>query len=411
MPNKSIKHFVVLFALMGLVMGAIGLPLMTNGVFITPISESLGEYRGAVSMHNTLTMLMKAFTGLYVTRLLKKYPFKLVLLAGVLLTGGANFALGLTRSIWIFNALGIIRGLGSGLLAWVPIMLIINEWFEKKHGLVMSVVLSFSSVTGAIFSPVFANLIETFGWEIAYQLMGGLIILLSLPAILIPFTLDPRDSGLLPYGMEPEEDPLRDIPAEEKTTTIPLTEKREIKGYLFVMMFAFTLMHTMLVGIPQHFPGFARSLSLSSELGATLLSVTMISSIAFKIGLGYISDRIGSVKGTFVVLVSLMLASTIFLLLDTSLWLYGAALLFGAVYAVPSVAVTLLTREFFGRYNFMRLYPILSFATSIGASFSLSVVGFVYDFSGSYLPAFAAAVAITLINMILLFAMYRISCK
>lgn len=404
MKNKSMKHWIVMLTLCGITISAIGLPVMTNGVFITPIADSLGVYRGSVAMHNTLTLFMKAIMSLYAGILIKKYPFKLVILFGVLLAGISNILLGFANSILIFNILGIVRGIGSGILAWVPVTIVVNEWFEEKHGLVMSIVLSFSSVTGAVFSPIFTNLIDTIGWEQSYQIMGLLIIAFTIPAIVIPYTLDPRDSGYLPYGyVEVDEETVN-----KKGRTIKREDQRGVSGLLFGLMFAFTLLQTMLIGVPQHFPGFAQTVNLTSGVGATMLSLAMISSIGFKLGMGYISDFVGPIKSTLSMIFLVAVASLLFIFFHTEGTLYASSLLYGAVFSIPSVSVTLLTKEFFGRYHFVRLYPILAFATSLGGALSISLVGYIFDFTGSYIPAFIFSLAVNLVNFGILWGMVRL---
>lgn len=402
MKNKSLKHWIVLVTLCGVTISAIGLPIMTNGVFITPIADSLGVYRGSVAMHNTLTLFMKAVMSLYAGVLVKKYPFKLVMLTGVLLAGISNILLGFSESIWLFNVLGTTRGIGTGMLAWVPVTIVVNEWFEEKHGLVMSIVLSFSSVAGAVFSPVFTRLIQSVGWELSYQFMGLLIILFSLPALLVPFTMDPRDSGYLPYGKLSEA-----AESTVKREAVKLEAQKSVNGTLFALMFTFTLLQTMLIGVPQHFPGFSGTVDLSSQVGATMLSVAMLSSIVFKLGMGYISDQIGPMKSTITMIVLVGTASLMLILFRSEWALYAAALLYGGIFSIPSVSVTLLTKELFGRYHFVRLYPILAFATSLGAAVSISLVGYIFDFMGSYIPAFIFSLGINLFNLILVWIMVR----
>lgn len=405
MKNKSMKHWIVMLTLCGITISAVGLPVMTNGVFITPIAESLGVYRGTVAMHNTLTLFAKAIVSLYAGVLIRKYPFKLVILFGVILAGVSNILLGFAGSILLFNILGTIRGIGAGLLAWVPLTIVVNEWFEKKHGLVMSIVLSFSSLTGAVFSPVFTSLIGTVGWEQSYQIMGLLIIVFTLPALIIPYTLDPRDSGYLPYGKEKDEEES----ADKKGRTIKREDQRGVNGALFALMFTFTLLQTMLIGVPQHFPGFAQTVDLTSGVGATMMSLAMLSSIVYKLGMGYISDFVGPIKSTMSMIVLIAVASLLIIFFHTEGILYAAALLYGAIFSIPSVSVTLLTKEFFGRYHFVRLFPILAFATSLGGAFSISLVGYIFDFTGSYIPAFVFSLGINIFNFAVLWVMVRMN--
>lgn len=398
MENRSQMHWLVMFTLCLVGISAVGLPVMTNGVFIQPIADSLGVYRGSVSMHNTLTLLMKAIMSLYASVLIRKYSLKKVLLAGALLAGVSNYLLGWTDQIWIFNILGTLRGIGTGMLAWVPLTLVINEWFHEKHGLVTSIVLSSSSITGAVFSPIFAKLVSSLGWAQSYRIMGILIIVFALPAILLPFTLDPRDSGYLPYGLK--ETPVKS--EKEAREVISRPKNSTVSTPLFILLFTFTLLQTMLIGVVQHFPGFADTLGHPENIGATMLSVAMISSIGFKLGLGLISDKMGPVKSSVSILALIGLASVLLTLTGLVPILYVAAFLFGAIYSIPSVSVTLLTKEFFGRYHFTRLYPILAFSTSLGGAISLSLIGFIYDFTGSYIPAFVGALVINIVNIMIL---------
>ncbi|GAA0363746.1 MFS transporter [Alkalibacterium iburiense] len=398
MRNKSSKHWIVMLTLCGVAISAVGLPVMTNGVFIQPIADSLGVYRGTVSVHNTMTLLLKAVMSLYAPRLIRRYTFKKAMIIGTLLAGLSNYFLGWTNQIWLFNVLGTIRGIGTGMLAWVPLTIVINEWFSEKHGLVTSIVLSFSSITGAIFSPIFTSLIQSLGWAQSYRIMGLLIILFALPIILVPFTVNPRESGYLPYGLveKGEKD------SGQARTVIRREEGVEVSTLLFSLLFIFTLLQTMLIGVPQHFPGFSGTVGWQESVGATMLSIAMISSIGFKLGLGYISDIIGPVKSTVSILSFVGLASILLMLTRRVPILYIAAFFYGSIYAIPSVSVTLLTKEFFGRYHFTRLYPILAFSTSLGGAISLSLVGFIYDFTGSYVPAFAGSLVINIINICVL---------
>ncbi|GEK92090.1 MFS transporter [Alkalibacterium kapii] len=398
MISKSMKHWIVAVMMCGIAISAVGLPVMTNGVFITPIADSLNVFRGSVAMHNTLSLFMKAVMSLYVPRLIKRFGFKRTILAGVLLAGGSNYLMGWSGALWQFNILGFLRGVGTGLLAWVPLTIVINEWFNEKHGLVTSIVLSFSSIGGAIFSPVFSNLITSIGWEQSYRFMGILIVLFSLPALIVPYTLNPRDSGYLPYGT----DDSKEGQAKDEAV-LKRDEQRDVSLFNFGLLFMFTLLQTLLIGIPQHFPGFVQSIGYTSEIGATMLSIAMVSSIGFKLGLGYVSDYWGPVKSTVGVLMLIGLSSFILFSFEQISILNIGAFLFGAAYSIPSVSVTLLTKEFFGRYHFTRLYPILAFSNSLGGAISISAVGFIYDFTGSYSPAFAVALGINLLNMLVIF--------
>ena len=51
----------------------------------------------------------------------------------------------------------------------------------------------------------------------------------------------------------------------------------------------------------------------------------------------------------------------------------------------------LLTKSFFGVEHYATVFPTISFASNLGAAISLSMVGYIYDFFGSYMYAFIIA--------------------
>lgn len=391
MKNNSAKHWMVLVICCLMAMVALGLPVMSSGVFITPIAEDLGVYRGNVSVHNTMTLIMKAVTALIAPKVIEHFSIKKTLVTGAVFVSISTYLMGWSNSVIILNILGLLRGTGAGLIAWVPLTLIVNNWFEKNIGLFTSIVLSFSSIGGAIFSPIFASLITSMGWQQSYRIMGITALILALPSMLLSYTLDPRNSGLLPYGAVEDSDKTRQV--------IRKSERKPLSNELIYFFLIFALLQTLANGLPQHFPGFAESIDYSVEFGATLTSVTMLSSIIFKVGLGYISDKIGVFKSTYGIISLITIAYLILLLFTAIPMLYTGAILVGGIFAIPSVALVLLTKRFFGLYNFSQLYPKVSFAASIGASISISAIGFIYDFSGTYRLAIIMLIVINIISV------------
>lgn len=183
---KGPKHWLVLIAACAMSASSFGISLNVIGVFYTPVAESLGVYRGTFAVHATLSSLALAIVTLYFSQLLNRFGWKPLLTFGVLLASLSTAAMAFTTQMWVFYILGTLRGLGAGLFAAVPVSLVINNWFEEKKGLAMSIAFGSSGITGAIFSPIFTSLIDSIGWESTFIIMGATIFLIALPAILIP---------------------------------------------------------------------------------------------------------------------------------------------------------------------------------------------------------------------------------
>lgn len=146
MSNKSTKHFLVLLVCCGLAASSIGISINSSGVFYTPVSESLGILRGSFSMHMTIFSLVTAISAFFIPKLMEKYSYKLILTVSVLVAVIATAAMAFAKTIPMFYLLGAIRGLSTSFFSIVPLTLIINQWFEKNHGLATSIVFGFSGL-------------------------------------------------------------------------------------------------------------------------------------------------------------------------------------------------------------------------------------------------------------------------
>ncbi len=143
-------------------------------------------------MHATLSTLITALTSLKMSKLIRKYNYKKILLIGVLLSSVSTWMMSYSRSVYLFYILGILRGIGVGIGGMVPITVIITNWFDEKHGLATSLALSFSGLAGAIFSPLLSSWIISYGWQMTYRLMASCILILVLPVLIVPWKINPK---------------------------------------------------------------------------------------------------------------------------------------------------------------------------------------------------------------------------
>ncbi|MCF0260917.1 MAG: MFS transporter, partial [Erysipelotrichaceae bacterium] len=332
MKNRSSRHWIILGFMCLLTGAGIGICTNTVGVFYTPVSESLGVLRGTAAIQSTISLITTGFVSLLLPALMKKLPYKLILTAGSLLAVLATAAMGLCQTIGIFNLLGVLRGVGAAAFTAVPVTMIINNWFEKRNGFAISTALSFSGVIGAAGSPILAACIARFGWQTAYLVQAGMILLLTLPAIVFPVPLHPRQAGLLPYGAEENSGK----PDKKKTGHQARGGFRFLSAG-FVCLAVMTLLHTSISGISQHMTGLAEHVGFSAGVGAAMVSMAMIGNIVFKLIIGVLSDRFGPVKACIIMIAANAVSIVMIYaggLVHTRFLLLSGALLYGTVYAV-----------------------------------------------------------------------------
>ena len=103
MVNKSYKHWLIVLLMCCLAASSIGLCTNAIGVFSVPVSNSLHVLKGTFALHATLSTLTTALTSLKMSKIIKKYNYKSVLLIGVLMTSISTWLMSYSSSIYLRN--------------------------------------------------------------------------------------------------------------------------------------------------------------------------------------------------------------------------------------------------------------------------------------------------------------------
>lgn len=376
------KNWLIVFLMCGLTASSIGLCNNAVGIFYLPLASELNLLKGTVALHATIGLFSTAIMSLFMPSLMKKYKYKKMLIIAVMLAVLSTILMGYITNIYQLYILSCIRGLSTGVFAIVPVTSIISNYFEENVGKATSIALSFSGLAGAIFSPLLTSIIEARGLRFAYLIMGLLILVCTLPACIVPFEVNPKD--------------------KKKNTTI---SKNTIQ-LTFLMMCLVTVCHTMITGISQHLPTMSVSLGFSTTFGSLLISCSMIGNILSKLLIGILSDIFKPVKACFMMIICNLISLICIYIANitgNSILLMVGACLFGTIYSVGAVGIPLLVRYFFGQENYASNYAKIGFLTNLGSASSLTVIGYLYDFTNTYTIALIAAMCIHISNMILIF--------
>ena len=280
------KHWLVLVCCCGLAAASIGISINSSGVFYTPVSKNLHMLRGTFSMHMTLFSLATAMMSLFVPKIYEKFAFKKVLTFSVVIAVLSTASMVLGKNALTFYILGAVRGMSTSLFSIVPITIIINGWFEKKHGLATSIAFGFSGLGGTICSPILSSIISSFNWQMGYLLKAIIILLLCLPALIYPFKMTAFDEGLVPYGYQERKETI------QKQTTSSF----HFISVSFIAFFIFGMLISCITSVTQHLPGYGESLGYPLTTCAMLLSAGMMGNIVSKLIIGSLSDYFGEMN-------------------------------------------------------------------------------------------------------------------
>ncbi len=170
----------------GVVVGCIGMGgLMSFGVFLQPMADSLGWSRAGISTGSTLAFLSMGVGGFFWGRLYDRYGARVVVMLGGLLQGLGLVAASQAQSLPVFLATyGVLAGLAVGAL-YVPVTAATASWFTRHRSLAVSLVSAGLALGTTTMAPLARWLIVTHDWRFAMLSLGLIAWAVILPAALL----------------------------------------------------------------------------------------------------------------------------------------------------------------------------------------------------------------------------------
>ena len=277
------------------------------GLWIDSLESQYGWSRTQLSIAFSLGQLEASIAAPLVGYLIDRIGGKKISMFGAFVAIIGFLVLSLTTPItdsrenWfdpgIFYFAYIMIMTGSTLSGWIPMTVIINNWFKKNRSLAMSIGSIGFSLGTFLLVPIYAYLInpDILGWRYT-----AILIALMMPGVILlvgkVVKNNPEEMGLLPDGKMDHEGPHQTAMIETLSGTISSTEDTDftIKEALWEKSFwliaighgaSAMLTATMMVHIILAF----NDQGLSMQIAATLWGITM--------GVGGIAQLFGGILG------------------------------------------------------------------------------------------------------------------
>lgn len=404
MKNKSIKHWMVLAAASLMMGSAFGINININGIFLAPLSESLNRPIGDISFFITLISMGLAFASFVITPVFERYNFKTVVLVSTIISCIAMALMGMAPNVFILYILAAIRGFSSSFFGPVASQYLINNWFKEKHGMATSIVFSTAGIIGAIASPIFASIITNYGLLAAFTIAAISMAVMNSLAIFYHYSYRPAANGLLPYGAT-EADFLPPYAKTSEHKGKKASVQVNFKTYPFFVLVIIGLFVPSVTALVQHLSPMAVDFNYSLEVGALLISASMIANILSKLAFGALTDYKGVIFAKLTMLSAMAIGLILLILHTNALFISVGAFGLGCVYALSTVGMSLITKRFYDNEAFGKVYPIISFIGNMGAAIAISLYGLSYDMTQSYLLALWISLIFTIISLLLVISL------
>lgn len=362
------------------------------GFFVEPITAELGFTRSAFSLYMSLSTLTGVFVLPLIGQFLPKFGAKRLLAGGGIWVSLGFVWLAFATRLWHFYLGGIFLGLLMMPITMFLAILLINNWFSAKKGLMMGLLNASGGLAGAIVSMIMPTFLDNFGWRMGYFLIAGLFALLTVPNSLFLLVENPDSIGLTAYGDGLPTQTENNEPVNDLSITYEDAKKMKPFYTLFIGIFLSAFGGGMMQHLPAHFSG----MNFTSGQVGTLFSLVMAGMIIANISVGAINDKIDSTITITAVVLCMVIA--LFFLATTRSFLALSVVMFVLAFGLggPAVLTPLVVSEVFGIGDYPRIWSILGMAPSIGVSISGPLWGAVYDMSGSYAIGMYAMMGLTL---------------
>lgn len=386
-----------------IVMGAIGMisatclgsSMVLMGSFLPSLATAMHASVATISYYYTILVLVMAAMMQVVPRVLASVNNSLVYLAATVLITASLFLIGHISQLWIFLALAVVIGICISFMNFVPVGILIDNWFNEKVGFATGLCWAITSVFQGIMSPVLSTWIGSMGWKNALNLLAVIVGVLSIPcAFLIKFT--PEQAGTKAYG---------------KKSVDQGEEVKEVSNSVILHSSAFWIVTLLMCVLQfpsvanQMFPTYAGAAGFPATVGGFMVTAAMVFDIFLNPLVGMTDDKFGAEKASIGWMV-VGLISLILLILATNAHSAGLAIFAAGVndiiYVFLGTGITALSQTVFGPRAFAKGFSMVGTVSFIIGAFAMPVNNMIAEKFGGFNAVYIFFGILTIVSMILI---------
>ncbi len=384
--SPTLSIYPILRAINSLVLMTITISAMYASIMVlVPATHEFGIGHGIGALPYTLFMIAFGLGNIFLGQMVDRFGIaRLALLGSVCLPLGL-YLTSIANGFWSMTfVLAIMCGFFGSAFAFGPLVADISQWFDKRRGLAVGVVISGSYVGGAIWPPIIQGWIDNIGWRASFVNLA-LICAFTMPLLSLIY--------------------LRKISNDQKLDSNSAAENWQrplgfSKVQLQVLLCVAGIGCCVAMAMPQiHIVPHVIDLGLEAKDGAFMLSLMLGFGIVSRILSGWISDRIGGLKT--LILGSALQGFVIFLFLfvDTRTGLYLVSAAFGLAQGGIVPSYTIIIRRYFLSTEAGHRIGLVFVATTAGMALGGWMSGALHDLTGNYTLSFINATGFNLINL------------
>jgi predicted MFS family arabinose efflux permease len=384
-PNPA--WLTVLAGMVGLVLSPSPLTVLCFGVFVGPLRDEFGWTLGQTTLAATLItytlVLISPLQGYLIDRFGSR---RFIILSIPLFTAAFASLYFLPNNLSVFYALWVLITLCSLGIWPLSYLRATASWFDRRLGLSLGITNSGVGIGNVIVPPLASLWVAEYGWRLAYVMLAGLAIVLTLPLNLAW---------------------LKDRPADGQAS-----HEHDTSGSSFAIAwrsptFATIAMVFFLMGGTGS-GLFVMQVPMLIEAGmkptsaAGMISVIGLAMIIGRIGTGYLLDLFHASRVLMSLFLAASLAAAIYAVGITPARAPVAAVLLGLGIGAEFDGLSYIIPRYFGRDAFGKIYGAVFGIFQLGSGAGIAAIGFSRDRLGSFRPSMWAFCGLTVIAAVVI---------
>ncbi len=390
------RHWMVVVG-SGLLMSLNVLTFLGSGLLLPPLAATLGVTLGSVMVFTSINALSGALVmsaaGPYLIRRLGVR--RLVVLTGVL-SGVSLFCVSFVDGLPALYVAAFVAGCLMPLSTQMGGAVLINEWFIKRRGTMLGIVMSTASLGGVAAGTVLPAVVLSGGWQLGFRTVG--LINLAVCTLTGVFLVRGRPAhvNLRAYGALPGGAAHADVGRTRGSAAAAFASPQ------FIALTTGLILFSVLMAMQQHFPPLMEEHGLTLEEAGSLIAMLSILNVAATLLFGALNDRVDPLRSAVLAWALLVVSLGLFVTTHGFL-LQSAAVL---VYSVPAIASPIITpivyRHTFGDRHLVALLGVGIATMPAGVAIGAPLWGMVKDSTGTYAPGLWAAMGLTAVSLSLI---------
>ena len=368
------------------------------------LEREFGWSRAQLSLAFSLTRAEGTIMGPLAGYLVDKVGPRRMVLSGLPVMGVGFILFSQVDNLWQFYGAFVLASMGAGFGTWLPMMTVLNHWFQKRRSMAMSLAMEGFALGGVLLMPALAWAIDPdepdrLGWRLTAAGIGVVLIILAWPVSRL-IRNRPEEYGLRPDG-RPEDQP---EPGERAGSgqgeggggVVDFTWQEALRTRSFWLI---TIGHSatsiVIVTLTVHLGPMLTDLGYSLQMVAWVVSTYTGVGAVFTLVGGYIGDRVPMHLALFGFSVIQSAAVVILISADTLPMILLFAVVLGIGFGGRTPMTTAIRGLYFGRRAFASITGISMIPMNIMLLVFPLFAGIMFDAVGSYQIPFSVLAVVS----------------